>query len=354
MMGLRWQRVEEFLRSARVLADHTHPLFLEAVNRLPTLTGLSTENVKWALANALEVRPDTWDLELLLQRVPECGRVHVLLSANVFVGALRAIALGIAASSEVHVRPSRREPHMVQLLAKAAPGKFAIDEELRVAPGDHVWAYGSDETLRQLRKSLPAAAVLHENGHGFGVVVLAEREVHDAAAREHIARSIAVDTAAFDQRGCLSPRVVMIEGGPSLVREFSNSLAVALAEREHTIPRGPLTEDERADIARFRDTLCIAGMVLDAGSGLVSFEHENLPWFLPPAGRVLHVKSVRDVVEGLREVAVQLTTIGVTSLQSAIVVRLKRDLPQVRFAELGHMQQPMLDGPVDLRQLSFG
>ena len=354
MMGSRRQRVEEFLRSARVLADPSHPLFLEAVNRLPTLTGLSTENVKWALANALEVRPDTWDLELLLQRVPECGRAHVLLSANVFVGALRAIALGIAASSEVHVRPSRREPQMVQLLAKAAPGKFAIDEELRVAPGDHVWAYGSDETLRHLRESLPAAAVLHAHGHGFGVVVLTEGEVYDAAALEPIARAIAVDSAAFDQRGCLSPRVVMIEGGPSPVRQFSNSLAAALAERERAIQRGSLTDDERADVARFRDTLCIAGTVLDAGSGLVSFECENLPWFLPPAGRVLHVKTALDVVEGLREVAAQLTTIGVSSLQSAIAMRLKREFPQVRLAQLGYMQQPMLDGPVDLRQLSLG
>ena len=349
MTNVRLQRVQQFLQSASGLTERSHPLFVEAVQLLPSVTGLSRQNVEWALENALEVTPEAWDFDNLLQRVPECTRAHVLLSANVFVGALRAIALGLAASAEVYVRPSRREPQMVALLAKAAPHTFIVVPELAVLPGDHVWAYGSDETMTQLKAALPAGAVLHAHGHGFGIAVLTEREIARADECERIARVLAVDAAAFDQRGCLSPRVVIIEGGPNIIERFSRALAAALADRESSVPRGQFSRDELADIARYRDTLCMAGTVLDAGSGLVSFELESLPFILPPVGRVLHVKYCDNAASALQPMAGKITAVGVPSVESELAFRLRQALPHARIVELGMMQRPKLDGPVDLR-----
>ena len=345
----RRERVQRFLQSASTLCNPGYSEFDEVRAELTHTTGLSRQNVDWAFDCAFEVHPSMWDLEALCRRTPECERAHVLLSANVFVGALRAIAIAIAAAPEVHVRPSRREPQMVQWLAQVAPGDFEIENELRPMPGDHVWAYGSDPTMRELRKELPAGTTIHEHGHGYGIVVLFESDLRFAPSLGTIAEAIAADTAPFDQRGCLSPRIVLIEAGHSSAQEFSIALAAALAERERVIPFGFLSEDERADIVRYRDALIVAGAVLRAGSGFVTFESEKLPWLLPPAGRILHVKAAANAILEARAKSPELTTIGVFRPESENTLSLSRAFPSARIAAIGSMQRPMLDGPVDLR-----
>jgi hypothetical protein len=347
----RIERVERFLRSARALCDAAHPLYDAARAQLPAVTGLSAQNVAWALDNALELRETDWDLERLCERTPECARAHVLLSANVFVAALRAIAIAVAAAPEVHVRPSRREPLMVELLAQSAPGQFCIEEELRPIPGDHVWAYGSDETLARLKQALPADIVLHGHGNGYGVVVVWDDEVRSDRALERLAYDVVTDLVPFDQRGCLSPRVVLVQQEPSAARGLWRLLATAMIERGRQIPAGMLSHEERSDIVRYRDTLCVAGAVLSAGSGLVSLEIEELPWILPPTGRVLHVRPTMNAIEDLAPHATMITTIGVASRTSERAIAIEHAFPSARVAEIGRMQCPKLDGPVDLRGL---
>ena len=63
------------------------------VARLVSTTGLSEAGVRLGLADHLEVSATDADLELLLGTVTRASRVHVILSANVFVGALRALVL---------------------------------------------------------------------------------------------------------------------------------------------------------------------------------------------------------------------------------------------------------------------
>jgi len=348
-MTVRIERVKRFLRAAATLCNRDYPQYQEVRDTLSRATGLSPENVEWAFENAFEVHPASWDLEALCRRTPECGRAHVILSANVFVGALRAIAIAIAAAPEVHVRASRREPQMLEWLARVAPGQFELAGELTPSAGDHVWAYGSDETLRELRTKLAANTVVHGHGHGYGIVVLVEDELRRATSLRAIADAIASDTTAFDQRGCLSPRIVLVQAELPMARELAQALAAALATRENVIPRGQLSDDERAEIVRFRDTLCVAGEVFPAGCGCVSFELQPLAWFLPPVGRVLHVKPTGNAIEAARAESAQLTTIGVADPTSDYAARVRRAFPGARLAAIGHMQRPRLDGPVDLR-----
>lgn len=347
----RLERLERFLRSAQSLCDASQPLYHAARAQLPAVTGLSRENVVWALDNALEVDEVNWDLNRLCERTPECQRAHVLLSSNVFVAALRAIAIAIAAAPEVHVRPSRREPLMVELLAEAAPGQFQIEEQLQPLAGDHVWLYGSDETLLQLRESLPETAFLHAHGNGYGVVLVRDDEVGELDRCRSLANAIVTDVVPFDQRGCLSPRVVLVEGERVRAEWLWRALVIAMTEREQQIPVGELSADERADINRYRDTLRVAGEVLAAGSGVVSFEMHDLPWILPPVGRVLHVRTTANAIEDLKPEAAKLTTIGVASPTTKRARELQQIFPHVRIAELGRMQRPRLDGPVDLRNI---
>jgi hypothetical protein len=352
MTTQRLVRVRRFLDCARVLKDPAHPLRQVALTALPADTGLSPENVAWALDNALEVDASNTELELLCARTPTCERAHVLLSANVFVGALRAIAIGLAAAPRVFVRPSRREPLMVDLLAQAAPRQFEVVETLAPIAGDHCWAYGSDATLAELQRKWPKEILFHGHGNGFGVVVLEPGDLQSIVSIEALAAALALDTAAFDQQGCLSPRVILVEKNPDQTALLGQALAQALMQREREIPMGTLTPEERGDVRRFRDMMCIAGRALPAGNGLVTMETDPLPWTLPPAGRVLHVRTVADAVADLRPLAHAVTTVAVNPTNSNAAARLARAFPSARITSVGRMQRPALDGPVDLRGLS--
>lgn len=347
----RLARIRQLLEAARCLRDAECALGRTARNELPASTGLSSQNIQWALENSLEVDASDAELQRLCARTPTGERAHVLLSANVFVAALRAIAIGLACAPKVFVRASRREPVMAKLLAEAAPGLFELGETLAPLPGDHCWAYGSDSTMRELERSWSQGVVLHANGSGYGVAVLDSSDIGSPAAVELAAARLAIDVAAFDQRGCLSPRVALVEDEPDRVKQFAHALAASMQQREARIPIGALTPTQRAEIRCFHDTMCMAGEVLPAGTGLVTVENERLPWLVPPGGRVLHVRATVDAVSELTEHGAAVTTLGVSTSNTTLAGRLAVALPNARIAQVGRMQCPPLDGPADLRGL---
>ena len=167
-----------------------------------------------------------------------------------------------------------------------------------------------------------------------------------------LANDLAVDVAAFDQRGCLSPRVALVENSSGDARRLAQALAQAMIRREKQIPVGTVSRAERAEIRRHHDTMCMVGEAIAAGSGLVTLETQSLPWLLPPIGRVLHVRTVRDAIEDLEPSAAEMTTIAVKASNATLGSRLAHAFPRVRITQVGRMQVPALDGPVDLRDLA--
>jgi hypothetical protein len=341
------ERLLELLRAARSLADPNHALGREARVRLTHSSGLSKENVEWALTCALETHPSEAELELLAASVEKTPRSHVLLSANVFVGAHRAIALALAASSEVYVRPSRREPEMTELLAAAAPGLFQRVQELRPLSGEQLFAYGRSETLRDVAQTLPSGVTLHGHGPGFGLIVVSGA-ARNGAALEELAGRIAVDIAAFDQRGCLSPRLLLVEGSYERGVEIAREVALALGVRERSVPLGELTALEMAEIARYRATMAYSGDLFSAGSGYVAVGPPGASLELAPVGRNLHVFSVADARAIVRPLAAAITTFAYEGSPEG-EAELARALPGARKTRIGEMQTPRFDGPVDLR-----
>jgi hypothetical protein len=336
-------RVQRLLAGARKIADPDHPLGRRARAILPRATGLSLEGVELALTRCLETAPSDAELCALSARVPPAPHAHVLLSANVFVAAHRAIALALAQSADVAVRPSRREPEMPRLLAEACPGLFRLVDELAPTPGDHVWAYGSDETLSKLRGELPAGIVYHAHGHGIGLAVV------DAATEPGgAARALADDVIAFDQRGCLSPRIALVIGDAQAARDFAVAIARELARLGHDVPRGSLDPDELADIARYRDSMLYAAELLHAGKGYVGLDAEGRHVLVPPVGRNLHVVRIDDPAPPLAALGARIAAIGVAG-PPELERRLSELLPRARLGPLGSMQRPPFDGPVDLR-----
>jgi hypothetical protein len=340
-------RVRTLIAAARRLADPGDPLGVEARVELPVTTGLSPEGVDLALGRCLETHPSDDEVLALVRSVPRVPRAHVLLSANVFVAAHRAVALALAASEDVFVRPSRREPVTLRLLERGAPGLFRAVERLGPRAGDHLWAYGDTDTLDSVRREAPEGVATHAHGPGFGVVFV---DATEAAPRDLTvtAAAVADDVVPFDQRGCLSPRVVFALGGPSRIRAFAEALSEALARAGRQIPLGRLDSEELAGRARYRDTLLATGTLLPSGDGFVGLDLDGRAVAVPPVGRNVHVMRCAGPEHVTGALGSAVTSIAVAG-DGALVERVSSLFPHARVTEPGRMQTPPFDGPVDRR-----
>jgi len=343
----RRARLEPLFESARSLADGATERGRRARERLAAATGLSPSGVDFAIERCLEIRPDEREIAALIRSTPTAQVAHVLLSANVFVAAHRAIAIALAASAEVRVRASRREPEMAELLLAGAPESFRLVNELSPRSGDRLWAYGSDETMDEVATTLPAGVALHAHGSGFGVAVL--DGAHSDSELSALLGALAEDIALFDQRGCLSPRALLVKAEPARALELARELARELAALEQRVPRGQLTLQELSEIASYRDTARFVAELLDAGTGFVSVGPQN-SWLLPPSGRNIHVLTTPDPIAALGPYRPLLTSCAFAG-EPATRLALQRALPGARVCSFGEMQRPAFDGPVDRREL---
>jgi hypothetical protein len=204
---------------------------------------------------------------------------------------------------------------------------------------------------------------LHANGSGFGIAIVDLGSVASAlsGAVARAATAIAEDTLAFDQQGCLSPRCVLVLGGHTRGRELAGALAEALAAAGRRVPRGRLSLDELGDVTWYRQCASCFGEVFDTEHGLVSLHAaepcavaplasaslSELLRLLPPPGRNLEIIPIASLDAALPALAPWITSAACSGPELALQVR--DWLPRARICELGRMQRPPLDGPVDRR-----
>jgi hypothetical protein len=311
-------------------------------------TGLSAAGIELGFG-CLETQLTERELGALLATTPEAPRAHVLLSGNVFVAALRAIAIACAASAHVSVRPSRRDPALARALARLLPDLFElVEQDLDPQPGDHLWAYGADETLDIIKGKLRKGVWFHGHGSGVGAAVV-EPAVLDLASAS---RGLALDTVVFEQRGCLSPRAVLVVGSVEQTHEVAQALAGALKALDVEVPLGPQSDEERARAQRETAAARYACELFETGSGWVALAEQTLPLF-PSQARCLYVMQALEPHRTLLPFFPFLTCVG-SALSEPLATRLREALPGARHVALGKMQHPPLDGPVDLRHGTSG
>jgi Acyl-CoA reductase (LuxC) len=315
-------------------------------------TGLSREGIELAFERHLELDPSEQEVDQLIASAGDAPHVTVILSANVFVAGLRAIAIAQAASRRVVVRPSRREPHFARaLVAKVQASTRAIGLTLAAdldlasgggVPGNEIHIYGRDATIAAIRARVGDRARVRGHGAGMGLAF-----VGIGAAIEAAADALASDVIAFDQRGCLSPRVVLVEGEERAAR-FADALHQSLARAGERVPRGAFHPEERADASRYLATMMFAGQVLAGASHAVGIGPIGAPLAIPPAGRHIHVAPLRSIDDApglIATLAPFIIAVGATDLGEGV-----RLAPaHARVSLLGEMQRPRLDGPVDRR-----
>ena len=314
-------------------------------------SGLTHEGVKLALSRCLELDATDAELESLATRAVPSTRVHVILSANVFTAPLRALLVARATSLAVSVRPSRRDPIFARALVLAAHDtSITLAEDLAVADvtEGEIHVYGRDGTVASVRLASRPGVLVRAHGAGLGIAVVGKGARPGLAAR-----SIAEDVVLFDQRGCLSPRIVLVEGDDGAAAALAHALDAELDSWGRAIPRGRLDERERVEAARYAETMAFVGRILRGASHLVGLAAHGGPLMMPPPGRHVHVVAVRDLAEGARvlePIAPLIVAIGCDDeerWQAVVPVRSRR--ASLRVSRLGSMQIPRLDGPVDLR-----
>jgi hypothetical protein len=317
------------------------------VEEIARASGLSVAGVERAFERSLETDPSDAEIEALVATAGDAPRVTVILSANVFVAALRAVAIARAAAQRVIVRPSRREPFFPRALIEAA-GDPAITVDPAIGIGDvesgELHVYGRDETIAFVRAHARGGVRVRGHGAGMGVAWIS-----GDAALESAARLLADDVVLFDQRGCLSPRVALVCGDFERARTFADCAEAALEALSHAIPRGALTSVERAEAVRWSKSILYATGEIRAGdTSAVGVAPFGAPLLLPPPGRHLHVAPAADASGAralLAPLARAVVTVGSDDPAAASAIAPSH----ARLARLGEMQRPPFDGPVDRR-----
>lgn len=323
-------------------AQHVYERRDELVPSLVRTTGLSAPGVLLGF-ESLERDASDAELRSLVESAGDAAHVHVILSANVFVGALRALALARAAAPRVTIRPSPRDPVLAEALVAAAsdPGvTLTTERDPGASAADRIDVYGGAAAIRQVRDGARPAVSIRAHGPGLGVAYVTR-----SADPLEASRALAADVVVFDQRGCLSPRVALVEGDRGRAESFAESLHASLSQWAERVPRGTLADEERADARRWQEALAFAGRVWSGAHHGVGLGDRLL---VPPSGRHVQVLPVADasaVAALLAPIAASVVTLGSDEPEQV------RHLapPHVRVAALGRMQRPPLDGPVDRR-----
>jgi hypothetical protein len=205
--------------------------------------------------------------------------------------------------------------------------------------------YGRDATIAAVRAAARVGAAVLGHGPGLGVVILTRSaDVDGSAAR------IATDVVAFDQRGCLSPRLVLVEGDLARGIRVAESLHRELSDWGLRVPRGHLGPHERTQARQWADTNSFAGRAWEGAGHVVGLGPAGEPPAVPPPGRHVHVAALATLEHTAALLApISRFVVAVGTDDSPGVRRVAP--PHARLSELGRMQRPPLDGPVDQRLL---
>jgi hypothetical protein len=284
-----------------------------------------------------------------------------VMAGNVPGVAVTGVMRALLCRSGVLVKLPEAEPGLVVLFARllgevdsalgscVAAAWWPADREGPIwdewtARAGTVVVYGGEEAVAGVRDRVRGHQQVLAYGPKLGVAVLLSGTEPGPAAS-----ALARDICAYEQMGCVSPRLVLVQDS---VEPFAHALGAALAEETHRIPRPPLRADEAVAIRALRAEIEFRGYE-DGGSRVIG-RPEDLSWTvlavleldsLPRVVRLSGFESILDLRETLQPLDGRIQAIGYAgdedrfpSLAEAAV-----DLGVSRMAPLGRMAWPPAD-----------
>jgi len=356
----------------------------QAVEGCSGCTGYTPEMVRWSLTDLFR-RMTTRGLSALVEfelgsRDPflgvrsgrsVCGRaanppslVFQVLAGTVPPVAVESIVLAILARAPMLVKTSRRDPVVARVyLASLRALAPELAERIAITTwegGDNaldgvacrsssiVTAYGGDEPIDELRSRcrFPTRFIGYGHRVSFGVVACSNDGKGEPYLQE-LVRDIALDVAAYDQHGCMSPHVIYVHAGAAW---SADDVARALGEEglpavQRWLPRGVMDEGLRAQIMQSRGVGEFEGNVYESDGGVV-IRAPGVKFRPSPGGRLVYVcryDDVRELRDALAPLAGKVSTVGMHcgANERAGLVETLREIGARRVTRLGRMQRPL-------------
>jgi hypothetical protein len=308
-------RVDAIVRLARAMLQLESTPELGA---LATSSALSEPMTRWCIRTTFEgvtreVLSNCRELaEIPGHRSIPLGVTAVILSGNLLTSPTRALLLpllmGVPVVARVSARESAFASTLKRTLSDGCPSMRALGAGLALVEFDHtrsggqetlraflgaadmVSVYGSDETCADVQAMVPMGVPVAAHGHGLGMGVLTSSGNTERALDATIA-GFALDVAAYDQRGCLSPQALFVEENGWVSPEgVAARLHEALGEVHRRLPRGHLSPADAARQAQFRGVGAALGRVFASDAGTVTYEG-SLPPRASPGLRNISVHS---------------------------------------------------------------
>jgi hypothetical protein len=289
---------------------------------LPEATGFSPAMVRIALPTMLKPlqAPALTDLvaaeaagrsapalilHVLPGNLPGLAAIPAALSLAIGAGALLKAGRGDRVFPSLFASAIReRDAALGDCLAACYwPGGERACEEIALAAADLVVAAGDDRTIAALAARSRGRFIGH--GHRISFAVVSGAIAADPARQRRAARSLALDVAIWDQRGCLSPQLCFVEGDLDAAIGFGERVAAALRRLAARLPPAQLTGAERLAVRRFRDEAEWRGfagepvhLLAPAGEGDGTVVIEAVPRFHPtPLNRTLRIMPIARLAD---------------------------------------------------------
>jgi len=203
-----------------------------------------------------------------------------------------------------------------------------------------VIATGSDETMAQVLDQLRPDQVFIPHGHKISIGIV-------TGDFENAAALAAKDCSLFNQRGCLSPHAIYVQGD---VRQFAQFFTKEMDKFNQHTPAEPLSLSEAGAVTNLRETTRFTAVNEDSTelwhsydlAWTVVFENSSV-LKLSCLNRCVYVKPLPEDISpsNLGSEAAHLSTIALHPFDKSLAESLTT-LPAHRICPLGKSQQPDL------------
>lgn len=213
-----------------------------------------------------------------------------------------------------------------------------------------VVAFGSDEAIEEISRRSPAPIRPYGTSYSIGFVP-------DGVDLVGAARGAARDIAMFDQRGCMSPQTIYVEGDEGRALLFARAVDSELRRTNDALPRAHISRDEAAAIAMAVRRLSVSALApkphgLD--TLMVGPDTSGVPSFVvvvepagPPTiegfGRIVSVKpceNVEAILSIARAASTRLESLGYAGEMATETLAKFIRAGFLRVCSLGEMQRP--------------
>jgi hypothetical protein len=188
------------------------------------------------------------------------------------------------------------------------------------------------------------------HGHGLGAAFVAGPTLTSEAQARDAARKLALDVAAYDQRGCLSPHVAWVERGSEVAPErFAELLVAELETLRLRLPRGSLSRHSASAQLSWRGVSAIRGTLLEGDGYAVAFE-EGGTLRVSPGYRniqVVAIAGIHELTAKLAPLGVHMKCLGVAGIEPSLLLPLLPARVAPRLCQVGDMQRPPADALQD-------